>query len=408
MPFTGVAWRAATGRVPHFRRRTDSMGKATRMGRLLTAVAGVALHAAAAPALRLDFEGVGVPGDCGRFDGDVYLASPGYRSKQCVARRSEGTYCMIRYRLPEPLPLRPRSRLRFAHRVLTERKLGYVGIHVFTLGGKASQGRDSAGPQWRVCQVELIGMGPVGHAKDKDPLAAGDRVTSVAVYGRMAEPGELVTMLDDIELLVPGADPITLVPAPATPTVDEEPPQPPRPGELFSFDFELGRRDAYTVFAEGGPVTPGLDSRHAWSVSGNAKFLELHFDCDFVLREDMWLEMDSKVLTDDGHRLYIGLYFLREDNRKRLNSSVASTDEWEQNASRDILLWSPAGHSPIKEGGVVGERYTRGVLYSKLTEAAPQTMVVDNLQLVWAGGTQSLAKPETKIHQATVAETIIS
>ena len=373
---------------------------------ILNLAVAVASWAQADPVLVLDFEGLAEPEECGRFQGDVVLAQPGYQSKQCLARRAQGTYCSIRYDLPKAVALTPDSRLRFAHRVASEGDVGYIGINVFTLDGKVSQGKDSTGSDWRVCDVGLIGVGPAGHAKNREPLAVGDQVTGIALYGRMRKPGELVTFVDDIALVIPGAEPMELVPAPSTSSVAGEAGLPLKAGERFEFDFERADETAYPQFERGSRVTPGFESEGAWSISGDKRFLELHFDCDFILRENMWLEVDSKVLTAAGRRLYIGLYFIREDEQKRLNSSIASTEEWEPNASRDLLLWPPAGHSPIKKRGVIGEHYTKGVLYSKLAESAPQTMSIDNLRLVCEGEAEPADPVHTTIHRAATVKVI--
>ena len=357
----------------------------------------------AQPALTLDFEGVSEVGQLGRFsESDIRVVTPGYQSDQCIARRVESTWAQVTYTLPRQLTLTAGSRIGFAHRVAAEGKANYIGCYIYTTNDKVGLVSVPTGPAWQVSEVEPIGAGSAGHSDNREPIAVGDIITKIALYGRLREHGEQTTYRDDITVTVPGEEPIEITPSEAIlPTAVDAP----APGELFSYDFEDGA-EVQANFNGDELTAPGHRSDHGWTISGDAQFLELRFDCDFTLRRDMYLEFDSKVLADTGDRLYIGLYLLREDGQKRLNSSVASTEEWEQNASNNLTLWGPAGHSEIKERGEIGERYTQCVLYSKLGAAAPQTLIVDNLRLVYEGEGLTVNCPVTTLRRVQTPRVI--
>ena len=337
---------------------------------------------------RLSFDDIESLNECGTFNKQPKLASPGYKgSGGCVACSDDGIYTTIEFTLPEPVPIREGAKLRFAHRVDTEGRARYVGVQVFVVGGeKVGQGSVPTGPVWRVDEVDLAGMGPTGFAKSREALKVGDRIAKIRLYGRLAESAVQTAYVDDWTLIVPGEKLLTLVPVAAAAKAQESDGLPPPTGdELFCFDFERGKKTDYAGFRGGDIVSPGHRSKHAWQVSGNTKFLNVEFDCSFLLRKKLYLFLDHKVVTQ-GHPLYIGIYLKRADGRKVLISNVTSNTDWTESASRAFSLFGLDGKSEVRERGKLGERYTKIILYSKLAEAAPQTLLVDNLKLVWEGG----------------------
>ena len=364
----------------------------------------------AEPALVLDFEGGDELSDYGTFEKGVFLATPGYGgSTRCIAQRANGIYANIAYTLPRPITLAPGSTLRFAHRVVTEGKAKYVGIYILTSSGKLTITNVPTGAEWKVDEIKLLGMRPDEKSGVNEPLAAGDAVTKITLYGRLREPADQTTYVNDIVLSVPGAVPMSVSsaskPSPEKAVhFDPGPSLPPlHEGELFNYDFEGASTTDYAQFKGGAILSPGYESPHAWSVSGNAQFLRMEFPCDFVLRDDMYLEADTKVVTQTGSRLYIGLYLYRDDGKKALISNMASTAEWEQNSSRKILFWGVDDKSQVKDRPQIGERYTRCALYSKLAGGTPQNLIVDNLKLVWEGGSALIA-PHGNAFRATHAK----
>ena len=326
----------------------------------------------------------------GRFEKGVSLESPGFKgSKGCIARSADGIYAQINFHLPEPVAIAKGAKMRFAHRVATEGEAKYVGIFFFCVGGeRVGQGGVPTGPEWQVSETEIVGLGPTGFAKYRGKLEVGDRIERIQLYGRLADKAFQTTYIDDWELIVPGAAAIKAKAAPAKVAPKANPGDdlpPPKDGELFSYDFESGRREDYAAFREGGPAAPGFQSKHAWTLSGNAKFLNLNLDCDFVLRPGLMLWLDTKVITG-RQPLYVGIYLHRADGQKMLISNVPSSTEWEEGTSRKLEYFGPDQKSKIRERGKFGERYTRITFYSKVDQKGEQTLMVDNVRLVWQDG----------------------
>ena len=134
------------------------------------------------------------------------IASPGFESAKCLSLHATGKYASITFKMNDAIPAG--AVLEFDYRlVMKSGKMRYLGINVYTKGGKQTfTALPAPQPEWKHVKTEMSKIHTSSGSKVKGNLAPGDVMTRLSFYGRAEDsaPKTVQTVyLDNIRIYVP-------------------------------------------------------------------------------------------------------------------------------------------------------------------------------------------------------------
>ena len=166
------------------------------------ALSAALAFAAPATLFQADFEGSDAATLLGAKPGAAKIADEGCKSDHSASLEKTGKFCSMVIQT-KGLKVQAGTMLSFDYRqIVHEGAASYLGVQIRASDGKIPITTAPTGSsEWKHFEVNIMKLGPAGHAKNKDKLVPGDVISSIDFYGRGKESSTRQTIyIDNVRL----------------------------------------------------------------------------------------------------------------------------------------------------------------------------------------------------------------